>query len=68
VRLRVANIKGPAFFKTPAVGLDIDRAAIKAVLQCEAPGASHCSTLGTASFRGAPCPTWASHAFKGKAV
>ncbi len=31
VRLRVPNIQGPAFFKTPAVGLDIDRAAIKAV-------------------------------------
>ena len=39
VRLRVPKIKGPAFFKTPAVGLDIGRAAIKAVLQGEAPGA-----------------------------
>jgi hypothetical protein len=37
VRLRVPNIKGPAFFKTPAVGLDIDRAAIKAVQGSRSP-------------------------------
>ena len=37
VRLRVPNIKGPAFFRAPAVELDIDRAAIKAVQGSRSP-------------------------------
>ena len=43
VQLRVPNIKGPAFFKTPAVGLDMDRAAIKARLLARVSGMACCA-------------------------
>jgi hypothetical protein len=44
VQLRVPNIKELAFLKTPAVGLDTDRAAIKARLSARVSGMACCAT------------------------
>jgi type IV pilus assembly protein PilM len=84
VQLRVPNIKAPSFFKTPAVGLDIDRGAIKAVQVSRSSGSFALQHVG---YRRLPPGAvsdgevadhdllsyeikefWASHSFKGKAV
>ena len=84
VQLKVPNIKAPAFFKTPAVGLDIDRGAIKAVQVSRSSGSYALQHVG---YRRLPPGAvsegevadhdllsyeikefWASHSFKGKAV
>ena len=84
VQLSVPNIKAPAFFKTPAVGLDIDRGAIKAVQVSRSPRSFALQHVG---YRKLPAGAvsdgevadhdllsheikefWASHSFKGKAV
>src|SRR5918998_3143325 len=84
VQLRVPNIKAPAFLKTPAVGLDIDRGAIKAVQVSRSPQTFALQHVG---YRKLPAGAvsdgevvdhdllsyeikefWASHSFKGKAV
>lgn len=84
VQLRVSNIKAPSFFKTPAVGLDIDRGAIKAVQVSRSSGSFALQHVG---YRRLPPGAvsdgevadhdllsyeikefWASHSFKGKAV
>lgn len=84
VQLRVPNIKAPSFFKTPAVGLDIDRGAIKAVQVSRSSGSYALQHVG---YRKLPPGAvsdgevadhdllsyeikefWASHSFKGKAV
>ncbi|MDQ4042783.1 MAG: type IV pilus assembly protein PilM [Actinomycetota bacterium] len=84
VQLRVPNIKAPSFFKTPAVGLDIDRGAIKAVQVSRSSGSFALQHVG---YRRVPPGAvsdgevadhdllsyeikefWASHSFKGKAV
>ena len=84
VQLRVPNIKAPAFLKTPAVGLDIDRGAIKAVQVSRSSGSFALQHVG---YRRLPPGAvsdgevadhdllsyeikefWASHSFKGKAV
>src|SRR5918997_6506127 len=84
VQLRVPNLQAPSFFKTPAVGLDIDRGAIKAVQVSRSPGSYDLQHVG---YRKLPPGAvsdgevadhdllsyevkefWASHSFKGKAV
>src|SRR5918994_1452734 len=84
VQLRVPNIKAPSFFKTPAVRLDIDRGAIKAVQVSRSSGSFALQHVG---YRRLPPGAvshgevadhdllsyeikefWASHSFKGKAV
>jgi type IV pilus assembly protein PilM len=84
VQLKVPNIKAPTFFKTPAVGLDIDRGAIKAVQVSRSSGSYALQHVG---YRKLPPGAvsdgevadhdllsyeikefWASHSFKGKAV
>ena len=84
VQLSVPNIKAPAFFKMPAVGLDIDRGAIKAVQVSRSPQTFALQHVG---YRKLPAGAvsdgevadhdllsheikefWASHSFKGKAV
>lgn len=84
VQLRVPNIKAPSFFKTSAVGLDIDRGAIKAVQVSRSSGSYDLQHVG---YRKLPPGAvsdgevadhdllsyeikefWASHSFKGKAV
>ena len=84
VRLRVPKIKGLAFFKTPAVGLDIGRAVIKAVQVSRSPRSFALQHVG---YRKLPAGAvsdgevayhallsyeikefWASHSFKAKAV
>src|ERR671917_929927 len=84
MQLRMPNIKAPAFFKMPAVGLDIDRGAIKAVQVSRSPRSFALQHVG---YRKLPAGAvsdgevadhdllsyeikefWASHSFKGKAV
>lgn len=84
VQLRVPNIQAPSLFKTPAVGLDIDRGAIKAVQVSRSSGSYDLRHVG---YRKLPPGAvaggevadhdllsyelrefWASHSFKGKAV
>lgn len=84
VQLKVPNITVPTFFKTPAVGLDIDRGAIKAVQVSRSSGSYALQHVG---YRKLPPGAvsdgevadhdllayeikefWASHSFKGKAV
>ena len=84
MQLRMPNIKAPAFFKTPAVGLDIDRGAIKAVQVSRSPRSFALQHVG---YRKLPAGAvsdgevayhallsyeikefWASHSFKAKAV
>jgi type IV pilus assembly protein PilM len=84
VQLRMPNIQAPTFFKTPAVGLDIDRGAIKAVQVSRSSGSYDLQHVG---YRRLPPGAvsdgevadhdllsyelkefWGSHSFKGKAV
>lgn len=51
-RLKIPNkLKVPDVFRASAVGLDIDRGAIKAVQVSRGGGSMCCSTSGTASSR-----------------
>ncbi len=84
VQLRVPNIKAPSFFKTPAVGLDIDRGAIKAVQVSRSSGSFALQHVGYRRLSPGAVSDgevadhdllsyeikefWASHSFKGKAV